>query len=118
MATDPSRGPRPRRDPALPPRPGRVRQVVHAILLFVAVVLVIDALVGDQGLLQTRRARRRHAELSATLERLRRENAALRERARRLREDPAAIEEEARRELGLVRPDELIFIITDAPPRR
>jgi cell division protein FtsB len=33
--------------------------------------------------------------------------------ARRLRDDPAAIEEQARRELGLIKPGEVLFIIKD-----
>ena len=64
--------------------------------------------------MQTLRARRRYAELAATIERLRRENADLREQARQLREDPATVEELARRELGLIRPGEILFIIKDA----
>ena len=35
------------------------------------------------------------------------------EMARRLREDPAAIEEQARRELGLIKPGEVLFIVND-----
>jgi len=41
------------------------------------------------------------------------ENAELREMARRLREEPNAIEEQARRELGLIKPGEMLFIIKD-----
>ena len=37
----------------------------------------------------------------------------LRDMARRLREDPAAIEEQARRELGLIKPGEVLFIVKD-----
>ena len=33
--------------------------------------------------------------------------------ARRLREDPSAIEEQARRELGLIKPGEVLFIVKD-----
>jgi cell division protein FtsB len=91
------------------------RRLVHVLLLFVSCVLVVDALVGDKGLMETLRARRRQGELQIQLDRLRQENAALRERARRLREDPRAIEEVARRELGLIRPGELLFIIRDVP---
>ncbi|MBI2835741.1 MAG: septum formation initiator family protein [Acidobacteria bacterium] len=79
-------------------------------------VLIVDALVGDRGLIESMRARRQYKELAAALETVRQENARLRERARRLREDPAAIEEEARRELGLIRPGEKLFIIKDVPP--
>ena len=95
----------------------RGRRILAALFLFVVCVLVVDALVGDQGLVATIRARKQYDDLAADLARLRSENAALREEARRLREDPAAIEEIARRELGLMSPGEKVFIIrdTDSP---
>jgi cell division protein FtsB len=102
---------------AVPPRPGR-RRIVQALLLFVASIIVIDGLVGDRGLLATRRAQRDYDAAVAALARQRAENARLREEARRLREDPAAIEEIARRELGLVRRGEKVFIIKDVPAGR
>ena len=71
------------------------------LVLFAAIVLIVDGLVGDRGFLAMLRARRQYDELSATLERQRAENARLRDEAGRLRNDPAAIEELARRELGL-----------------
>jgi cell division protein FtsB len=90
------------------------RKTIHILLVFVTVVLVVDALVGDKGLMQTVRARRQHREVTASLEDLRRRNAALREQVRRLREDPSAIEALARKELGLVRRGEVLFIVKDA----
>jgi len=83
-------------------------------MLFAAVVIV-DALVGDRGLLAMRRARRQYDELTGSISRQRAENARLLEEVRRLREDPSAIEEIARRELGLMRPGEKVFIIKDLP---
>ena len=91
----------------------RWRRIFAALFFFVVCVLVVDALVGDQGLVATIRARKQYDQLAADLARLRSENAALREEARRLREDPAAIEEIARRELGLMSPGEKLFIIRD-----
>ena len=90
------------------------RRTIHILLVFVTVVLVVDALVGDKGLMQTIRARRQHRELAASLDDVRRRNATLRENIRQLREDPAAIEALARRELGLLRPGEVLFIVKDA----
>jgi cell division protein FtsB len=87
-------------------------------LLFVTLVLVIDALVGEKGLLETVRARRQHQDLVASIDRLRGENARLREEARRLREDPSTIESLAREELGLIRPGEMLFIVRQARPTR
>ena len=92
------------------------RRVLIGLFFFVVCVVVVDALVGDQGLMATMRARKQYDELAADLARLRAENAGLREEARRLREDPAAIEEIARRELGLMSPGEKLFIIKDIDP--
>jgi cell division protein FtsB len=94
----------------------RGRRIIGGLFFFVVCVLVVDALVGDQGLMATMRARKQYDELAVDLGRLRSENAALREDARRLREDPAAIEEIARRELGLMSPGEKLFIIRDVDP--
>jgi cell division protein FtsB len=90
------------------------RRTIHLLLVFVTVVLVVDALVGDKGLMQTIRAQRQHRELVASLDDVRRRNAGLREDIRQLREDPAAIEALARKELGLLRPGEVLFIVKDA----
>jgi cell division protein FtsB len=96
-------------------RPRRVRRIVRAVLLVIGTVLVVDAFVGERGLLAMLRARRQHEELAASIERQRAENERLREEIRRLSEDAAAIEEIARRELGLIRPGEKLFIIRDLP---
>lgn len=84
----------------------------HAVL-FVASVLLVNALVGDRGLMQTIRARRANAAAAGDLQRLKQENARLREQARRLRNDPRTIESVARGELGLVRPGEILVTLKD-----
>jgi cell division protein FtsB len=108
---------RKRESPKSEAAPAR-RKSLQLLLVFVTLVLVIDALVGEKGLLETIRARKQHQQLTASIERLRAENAALREEARRLREDPSAIESLARQELGLIRPGEMLFIVKDAPAAR
>lgn len=85
-------------------------------LALVGGVLLIDAFVGDNGLLEMMKKRAEYTDLAETLSRARARNAALREEARRLREDPEAIEELARRELGLIKPGEKLFIIKDLDP--
>lgn len=95
------------------PLAGATHRAVRWVLIFVTLVAAIDALVGDKGLLETLRARRQYGEAAASLGALRRENARLREDGRRLREDPAAIEALARKELGLIRPGELLVIVKD-----
>lgn len=92
-------------------------KVVNRLLLFLTVVLVLDALVGDKGLLERLRARRQYLSAYASLGALKNENAERRDYARRLREDPSAIEAIAREELGLIRPGELLFLIRDAKPQ-
>jgi cell division protein FtsB len=86
----------------------------YLILLFLAALLAVDAVFGDKGLFALRQARRRQQEAASELMRARQENARLREEVRRLYE-PAAIEEIARRELGLIKPGEILFIVKDAP---
>jgi cell division protein FtsB len=91
------------------------RRLARYALGIVTVVLVIDAIVGEKGLLALLKARRDFQAVEQALERARRDNAQLREEARRLREDPSAIEELARRDLGLIKPGEKLFIIRDVP---
>jgi cell division protein FtsB len=98
--------------------PSARRKTLQLLLVFVTLVLVINALIGERGLMETLRARRQYQELMTSLERLRSENARLRDEARRLRSDPATIEALARQDLGLIRPGELLFIIKDAKPSK
>ena len=107
-----------RREPAAEGGSQTRRKTVQILLLFITLVLAVDGLVGEKGLLESIRARRRHLELSSSIERLRADNAQLREEARRLLEDPSTIESLAREELGLIRPGELLFIVKDAKPAR
>jgi cell division protein FtsB len=98
--------------PAVVPQAKR-RRTLQMLLVFVTLVLVINALVGERGLMETLRARKQHQELVGSIERLRIENARLRDEARRLRTDPGTIEALARQELGLIKPGEMLFIIKD-----
>jgi cell division protein FtsB len=104
-----------RRQRAVPvSSPGYRRRAVHLLLVFVSVVLVVDALIGDKGLVRSLQARQHYRDVAASLEALRRDNAKLREEVRRLNEDPATIESVAREQLGLIRPGEIVFILKDA----
>lgn len=86
------------------------------MLLCLIVVVGIDALVGDRGLLDRLDARRQARTLETSLSQARQQNTRLREQARRLEEDPAAIEELARREFGFLKPGEHLFILKDVTP--
>ena len=110
--TPPLRGRR-TQAPGAGPSPLRNR-ILKYVLAFVSLILVVDSLVGDKGLLETLRARRQYAEVSAALAARRQENAHLRDEVRRLKEDPSSVEAIAREELGLIRPGELLFIVHDA----
>jgi cell division protein FtsB len=91
----------------------RRRPVAMFVLLFVALVLVLDGIAGERGWFANRRARLQIEQEEQELAARRRENAELYERARRMREDPATIEGLAREELGYIRPGEKVFIIRD-----
>jgi cell division protein FtsB len=85
-------------------------------VVFFAVAVIVDAIVGDRGLLAMLRARDQYGAAIAALAQQRAENDRLRDRVERLKNDPAAIEELARDELGLMRPGEKLFIIRDLKP--
>ncbi len=103
--------------PAAGPSPLR-RRLLNYVLALITVVLVVDALVGDKGLLETIRARRQYADLAGSLTALRQQNTRLRDDIRRLKEDPATIESIAREELGLMRPGEVLVVVRDAAAPR
>jgi cell division protein FtsB len=102
-------------------RRGFARRLGPKLLLLATLILIVDALIGDKGLVERLRERQRFNDVQTALETMRQENAALREQARRLREeDPATIESAARRQLGMIKPGEVLFIVkdVDAPPAR
>jgi cell division protein FtsB len=88
-------------------------------LSFALCVLLVNAIVGENGYLATLRYRSEHAALEASVARLRYENQRLQQESRRLLNDPAALEETARETLGMVRPGETLLIyrpVRPAPP--
>ena len=90
-------------------------RVTRFLLILTAAVLVANGIAGERGLVQTASVRREYRQLTEAVARLQRENRQLALQADRLRHDSAAIEELARGELGLIRPGEQLFIITDRP---
>jgi cell division protein FtsB len=94
----------------------RRRRLIHTALVLLGCVIFVDALVGDQGVLATMQARQDVEQVERQLQEARAENARLRDVSSRLRDDPAAIEDLARRELGLLMPDETLFIVRSARP--
>jgi len=79
--------------------------------VIVSVAVAVNALAGERGILEMRRAARQHQVLVAAVASLRQQNAALEEQARQLRHDPTRIEQLARQELGLIRRGEIVVIV-------
>jgi cell division protein FtsB len=100
---------------AASPSPWRSRALQYG-LAFVTLVLVVDALVGEKGFVDTLRAQRQFRQVAASLAEKRAENARLRDEIRRLRDDPKRIEAVAREDLGLMREGEVLFIVHDEKP--
>jgi cell division protein FtsB len=90
--------------------------MVQYLLVFTCVVLAIDALVGDQGVLQMMKKRDDLRALQRKVAAAKAENSQMWLDIQRLKNDPAALEELARRDLGMIKPGEKLFIIKDAPP--
>lgn len=98
----------------LPHRRGLWRRLGPALILLATFILIVDALVGDKGLLERVREGRRHQAIASELLALQQKNAALREQARQLREEePASVETAARKQLGMIKRGEVLFIIKD-----
>jgi cell division protein FtsB len=102
----------PRRQPApAKAKASRARRLLRPALALVTLVLVADALVGENGWFERHREQARLQQTSDELARIQQENADLTIRARRLAAgDPAVIEELARRNLEMLKPGEVLFI--------
>ena len=91
-------------------------RAVQYLLVFLGSVMVVDALVGDKGVLQMLKKRQELRAADQAVAAARTRNAEMRAEIDRLNTDPAALEEIARKDLGLIKPGEKVFIIRDAPP--
>jgi cell division protein FtsB len=92
----------------------RRRLFTYAVLIS-STVLMVSALVGENGYLANLRARRECEALHAELTQLQDDNLRLAEQAERLKHDPNAIEEAARGNLGLMKPGEILVVVHDEP---
>ncbi len=95
--------------------PPAVRRIMFVAIGLTLAIIVANGVAGDRGLIQTVRMRHERQQLGDAIARLQEENRRLALQAARLRDDPDAIEEIARGELGLIRPGERLFILTDRP---
>jgi cell division protein FtsB len=88
----------------------RVLMVLLPSLIIATALFSVPALVfSDRGLPRLRALQQRLEETEEQNEALARDNELLTRRIQAIREDPRQVEWIARRELGLVRPDELVF---------
>jgi cell division protein FtsB len=84
-------------------RPGLI-----LLVCFLALLLLVSVL-GDRGLVQLYHMGRAKAQLEREIEALEHENTVLRQEVEAMRRHPSHAEEIARRDLGLVRPGEIIY---------
>ena len=104
------------------PSTSRSLWVRRWMMMLACGLLGVNIIMGDRVPLHSHKlhleAGSEHRRLEREIDQLRRDNRRMRSEARRLREDPAAIEAIARRELGLIRPGEIVFLLTEEPPAR
>ena len=98
-------------------RLNRVRRIMQYLVGLVTAVLVINAVIGEGGLLSTIRARADQAQLEQVIQDLRHKNETLRKTVSGLNNDPTALERIAREELGLLAPGEQLMIVADVGPQ-
>lgn len=93
-----------------PPNREKHRRRPGLILLlgFLGLVLLLS-LLGDRGLVQLYRMGRVRAHLKQEIQTLKQENALLRQEVEAIKRYHSRAEEIARRDLGLVRPGEIVY---------
>tara|TARA_B100000029_G_scaffold480421_1_gene528427 strand:+ start:775 stop:1284 length:510 start_codon:yes stop_codon:yes gene_type:complete len=89
----------------------RTRKLILGVVSLLTSILVLNALIGEQGVLSVMRARAERTTLEKVMDSLRKENYDLRQLADNLRTDPSTIERIARDDLGLIAPGEQVLII-------
>ena len=86
------------------------RQKIKLVLVFSAMfILLLVVIFGDNGWVELRRLQHTHQSLINGNAFLTQENAQMYGAIDRLQNDPDYIENIARQELGMIRPDEVIF---------
>ncbi len=92
------------------------------VLLLASVTVTASALVGEHGIPHLIGLRAEREDLGRTAFALLEENARLRDELRRLKKDDLYLEQLARRQLGLVKPGEIVYRFRrstrDGRPRR
>lgn len=86
------------------------KKLLIAGLAFLFLVLLITSFFGQKGLLEIRRAQKRHDALLQEIKDLEKEKARLEKEIEELLRKPAAVDKEAREKLWLMKPDEIVII--------
>lgn len=107
FATDPAD-----RVESIPSRRERARPLWHYVAGLAISVALANLMLGEKGLVETLRVDREHRRLTSTLATIRQQNQRLKERIAR-HDDPAVIEELARRNLGMIKPGEVVVVVKD-----
>ena len=89
----------------------RTRKIVLGVVSLLTSILIINALIGEQGVIAVMRARAERTTLETVMNSLQKENYELRQLAVDLRTNPSTIERVARDDLGLISPGEQVLII-------
>lgn len=87
----------------------RLRWLLPLGLILGSIIAVPILILGDQGLPRYRRLSYELVDARAANRKLRKEIAELRGEVHDLRSDPEALERIARDELGMIKPDEVLF---------
>jgi len=97
-------------------------RLLSVVLLLASVTVTASALIGEHGIPHLIGLRAEREDLGRTAFALLEENARLRDELRRLKKDDLYLEQLARRQLGLVRPGEIVYRFRrstrDGRPRR
>ena len=93
----------------------RRKRLLGYVLFVGSLVLVVNALFGENGYLETVRVQHEYSDIAAESGRVHQENQASREYLDRLENDDAAIEEAASDQLDMIYPGETLIIIKDRP---
>jgi cell division protein FtsB len=80
-------------------------------------LLSLLAMAGERGFFEVNRFSRHLEHIEGRIRALEEENERLRRQVTGLRSDPDQVEKLAREDLGLVRPDEIVFEIVDGEPQ-
>jgi cell division protein FtsB len=80
-------------------------------------LLSLFAMAGERGFLEVKEFSRHLERIESRIRVLEAENERLRRQVSGLRSDPDQVEKLAREDLGLVRPDEIVFEIVDGEPQ-